>query len=85
MAKPRPEILFRFHDMDYDIDKLAQMPVEELESLLESVGAARERQGLVVARTTKSLEEARQQYKQLTDARNKLKAVLVPGSAEEKD
>ena len=79
MAKARSEILFRIHGIDYDSEKLARTPVEELENLLESVGAARERQGLVVARMTKALDDARQEYKQLTEARNKLKAVLVPG------
>ena len=85
MAKPQPEILFRFNDMDFDTKKLGSMPVQGLEDLLENVGAARERQGLLVARTSRSLDEARKLYKQLTEARNALKGFLVPGTAQEND
>lgn len=80
MARHSTEVLFHFDGLDYTAHMLASMSVGDKEKLLESVGAGRERQGLLVARTARALEDARQKYKQLTEARNNLKGILVPGA-----
>jgi len=70
--------IFSFKGTDYSELSLSKLPDGGAEALLIEIGGEREKIGLEVARLDKQLQERREFYKQVTEARNKLKAFLVP-------